>query len=595
MKDGSAKGSGSGGASPSLYRMAELLAAPPDTPVFIVEGKGNADCLAELGFVATTDVGEASEWRPENSEPLRGRAVVIIADNEKSGLERARKIAVAVEGVAASIKIVTLPGLRPGHSVAAWFEGSRTRDDLEEVVEETPERQPTPDAGALLAEVSTVLKRFVVFPSRHHAPAVALWVAHTHVIDAADATPYLAITSPEKQSGKTRLQELLELLVARPWRAVLPSEAVVFRKIAADRPTLLLDEVDAIFDDKGKKHEGLRALLNAGHRRGATVPRCVGEGVEIEVINFDVFGPKAIAGIGALPDTVADRSIPIRLARRAPDETVEPFRRREIAPQAKPLRERLERWAESAIETLRAARPGAPGSLSDRAVDGWEPLFAIADAAGGDWPRLARDAAVALHGEALTQDDSTGVMLLGAIRKAFEDRGEDRISTSELVAALVNQGEGPWVDWWEQKVANKNTKGPGAQLSRLLSRYGISSKPIRVGSNVWKGYELADFKEAFSRYLPDGPKKVTKLRRATRSDTTRLLPDRDPMGELLSKKARNLVTSSGPREEGEANGEGGGRVNKAARPGIIERLRKQIEAGADEVDAGWDYSDYWDQ
>src|SRR5439155_122756 len=213
-------------------------------------------------------------------------------------------------------------------------------------------------SNKLLWKTVEFLKRFVVFPSRHETIATALWVLHTHAIDAADATPYLAITSPEKQSGKTRLLEVLELLVARPWRAILPSEAVVFRKITIDKSTLLLDEVDAIFSDKASTHEALRAMLNAGHRRGAKIPRCNTQ--TLAVSEFEVFGPKAISGIGDLPDTVADRSIPIRLARRARDERVEKFRYRDAGSAAAPLRRALAGWARSEAESLRTARPDIP-------------------------------------------------------------------------------------------------------------------------------------------------------------------------------------------------------------------------------------------
>ena len=123
------------------------------------------------------------------------------------------------------------------------------------------------------------------------------------------------MTSPERQCGKTRLLEVIELLVPEPWRVELPSEAVAYRHIHAKMPTLLLDEVDTTFNVRTRdRYEGLRALLNAGNRRGSHVPRCIGSSGKL--VNFNVFCPKVLAGIGMLPDTVADRSVPIRLERR---------------------------------------------------------------------------------------------------------------------------------------------------------------------------------------------------------------------------------------------------------------------------------------
>jgi hypothetical protein len=134
---------------------------------------------------------------------------------------------------------------------------------------------------------------------------IALWITHTWILDAFDYTPYLDIRSPEKRCGKTKLLDCLELLVGKPWRAVSPSEAVLYRKIESDQPTLLLDEVDTVFSGTKNEHkEPLRALLNAGFERKAKVPRCVGQGSNYRVQEFTVFCAKAFAGIGQLPDTV---------------------------------------------------------------------------------------------------------------------------------------------------------------------------------------------------------------------------------------------------------------------------------------------------
>src|SRR5262249_28792445 len=156
-------------------------------------------------------------------------------------------------------------------------------------------------------------------------------------------------------------------------------------------------------------------LLNAGHRRGMTIARCVGENGKYDLADFEVFCPKAIAAIGELPGTIADRSIPIRLRRRAKAERVERFRFADAQAAGGPLRQAMEDWASEAIRTLRAMRPFVPEALNDRAAEGWEALFAIADLADGDWPGRARSAAVALHARG-RDEDSLGVQLLRSIR-----------------------------------------------------------------------------------------------------------------------------------------------------------------------------------
>jgi hypothetical protein len=244
----------------------------------------------------------------------------------------------------------------------------------------------------LLDSICAFVQRYIVFQMLEQAWVIALWVAHCWVVEAFDFTAYLHINSPEKQCAKTRLLDCLALLVVKAWRAILPSEPVLFRKIESDKPTLLLDEADGIFtsDGKDERREALRSLLNAGFERGAQVPRRVGQGSNQEVRNFAVFCAKAIAGIGRLPDTVRDRSVPIQLVRRSRDEKVERFRKREAEKEASAIRAELEAWAKlDIIEKLRDARPSLPDALSDRQQDICEPLLAIADMAGGGWPPCA--------------------------------------------------------------------------------------------------------------------------------------------------------------------------------------------------------------
>lgn len=239
-----------------------------------------------------------------------------------------------------------------------------------------------------LSTIEAFCRRYVAFPSRHEPVAIALWVAHAHLVDQFETSPPLAITSAEMRSGKTRLLDVLELVVPHPFRVITPSEAVVYT-VLAQRPrrTMLLDEADAIFGPRtAERYEGLRAILNAGNRQGTPVLRVKLEGRRREVDEFDVFGPKAIAGIGKMPDTVADRSIPIRLKRRAPGETVARFRTRLAKAEAAELPSLpldVPLGTDGTLGTV-------PDELNDRAADSWEPLLAIADAAGGRWPTRAR-------------------------------------------------------------------------------------------------------------------------------------------------------------------------------------------------------------
>jgi hypothetical protein len=368
-------------------------------------------------------------------------------------------------------------------------------------------RPKSVDLTVLLEDVCTYLKRFVVFTSEAQSTAIALWAAHAWAIDAFDYTAYLQITSPEKQCGKSRVLDCLEPIVPKVWRAISPSEAVLFRKIDRDKPTLLLDETDTLFSNgNADRGELLRSLLNAGFERGAKVPRCIDKGREVH--DFAVFCPKAFAGIGSLPDTVTDRCIPVQLKKKRREESVQRFRRREVEPIATPIRERLEDWArcEDTISGLTPARPLIPDELSDRQGDICEPLLAIADAAGDAWPQRARDALVELC-TSDAQEESVNVKLLSDIRSVFDALGIDRMPTKDLLEQLIEQEtDGPWAIWWESDIRHGNTKGPAAKLARILKCFRIKARGIRVSDNsTLRGYLKADFADVWGRYCSPNP------------------------------------------------------------------------------------------
>jgi len=361
------------------------------------------------------------------------------------------------------------------------------------------------ELATFLQRIRDFLQRYIVFPA-DAATALALWVAHCWAIDAFDFTPYLHILSPEKRCGKSRLIDCLTLLVPRPWLVISPTAAALFRQIEADEPTLFIDEVDAVFENgKIASNQALRAVLNGGYERGRTVPRCVGQ---TSLQNRNVFCAKLLAGIGKLPETVADRCIPIRLVRRKPEESVEPFRKRDAEMIATPIQEKLSAWAkaEQVINELRSARPQIPRELGDRQGDICEPLFAIAEMASGDWPQHAQRALRALF-SAQSEDQSVGVKLLAAIRDVFDESGDDRLPSEKLLKKLIaRETDEPWAEWWERPIASGNTRGPAAKLARLLQKFDIEPRVIRLrNGSTPRGYLRQDFEDPWARYCPSEP------------------------------------------------------------------------------------------
>ena len=222
------------------------------------------------------------------------------------------------------------------------------------------------DGNVLLSDVRSFIKRFCAFPDERCLDAVTLWAAHTHMVMEFHTTPRIAFLSPEPASGKTRVLEILDLLVPESMLILNPSPATIFRTLAQQQVTLLFDEVDAIWSKRGKddNHEDLRSLLNSGYRKGATIPRCVGP--RHEVVMFDVYCAVALAGLGELPETILSRSLIIRMRRRAPNEQIEPFRYRLHESEGIALQRRLAAWAESVGETVGAAWPELPDGIVDR-------------------------------------------------------------------------------------------------------------------------------------------------------------------------------------------------------------------------------------
>src|SRR5262245_61907066 len=247
-----------------------------------------------------------------------------------------------------------------------------------------------PQGTQVLADVHKFLGRFVAYPSEHARVAHALWIVHTHMMDKWDSTPRIAFLSPEPASGKSRALEITNLLVPRPMQAVNMSPAALFRSVGSDDglPTILFDEIDTVFGPKAKENEEIRGLFNAGHRRGQKAYRAQVRGTEIGVEAIEAFSALAVAGLGWLPDTIMTRSVIVRMRRRHPTEKVEPFRPRLHEQGGFAIRALIERWAAGAEINW----PELPASIEDRDADVWEPLIAIADAAGGEWPQLARKA-----------------------------------------------------------------------------------------------------------------------------------------------------------------------------------------------------------
>lgn len=397
------------------------------------------------------------------------------------------------------------------------------------------------DGELLLDELSSTIRCSLVVPEEA-ASAISLWAVYTHAHDLFQISPRLSFTSPEKRCGKTTALAVLQRLVAKPLVASNITAAAVFRTVEAEHPTLLIDEADTFL----RKNDELRGILNSGHNRStAGVIRTVGDAHEPK--RFDTWTPVAIAMIGRLPDTLADRSIEILMRRKKQGEHVARFRLDRTGA-LEELHRKIIRWVRDNETTIGDWDGPVPNRLHDRAADNWRPLFAIADVVGGAWPEQARQAALALTP---TEDASPGVKLLEDIRDIFDEVGDDRLLTQELLERLHAKEHRPWAEYKMGKPLS------ATQLANLLRPYAVSPNTIRSHEAVAKGYTRASFEDAFARYLPQ--QSVTPLQPAENLNfsgipaVTDEAPVTAPIGRKLAESTRcNGVTArtanAGPEE-----------------------------------------------
>ena len=344
----------------------------------------------------------------------------------------------------------------------------------------------------VLNEVAERISRYVALPDGA-ADAIALWIAHAHAHNAFLHTPRLNPQSPEKRCGKTTLCDVVRTLVPKPLCTENLTTPVMFRVVDKYRPTLLADECDSWIND----NEDLRGLLNAGHKRGGQALRCVGD--DFEPRAFKVFAPVVLAGIGNLPGTLHDRAIVIRLVRAKPGEVTTRFDSRHIE-QETILCRKLARWTADNFEALKRCDPQLPETAFNRLADNWRPLFAIAEVAGGDWPKRCAAGYAKLTATDDLDAHGVGTLLLADIREIYSDERTHKIPSAricELLAAIEGR---PWAEWGRQR----KSISPN-QLANQLRRFGLSPKKIRFGEHTLQGYSREQFDELFARYLANAP------------------------------------------------------------------------------------------
>ena len=329
--------------------------------LYFPEGEKDVDAIFAAKAIATTNPGGARSFRPEMVKWFQADGALIDVikcediDADGTGELHTQAVRAALEPHVHSFQVVRA---KVGKDVRDHLEAGFTLEQLVSV-EPGPARSARgrPRTIAVIAsDIEEIVGTLMHFKSEYALTAVTLWVIYTHVWPQFQVMPYLGIVSPLHRCGKTRLLELLQLLSSNAKRTG-PSltEATLFRMISAKRMTLLIDEAEKLLNAKSDTAKLVQAIINMGYEAGGVVDRLVQKGGKEWVsMEFPVACPKAITSIGALPEQIADRCIPIALERRPAGAGVAMllFDEKQKLTQ---LRGEVEAWA----ETMEGAYEGA--------------------------------------------------------------------------------------------------------------------------------------------------------------------------------------------------------------------------------------------
>ena len=486
---------------------------------YLLLGEGESDChvLWYSGFPALGIPGNTN-WNDQRDAPLLANigTVYLICEPDQGGQVFLRKFQRSIlrqrlkviyfdesvakdpselflldrDGFKAAMQVLidkavpyAPPAREPRRDRPSGDDDNRPGQPLE-LIDREPWSEPV-NGAEILGAVVSMIRRYVVL-SEDAAVAVTLWIAGSYGFDNFYIFPRLFLTAPTRGAGKSTLLDVTEPLVNRPLSAANITAGAMFRTIDAVRPTLLLDEADSYVVE----NESLRNVIDSGHKRNGATIRSVEGGSRGDYWprSFSTFCPLALAAIGRLHGTIEDRSIIINLQRRRQDEHVESFRGDRVEP-LNELGRKLARFARDIGADLAKADPVMPDGIYNRLADNWRPLLAIADAAGGPWPLLARRVAVRMNAEDDREDGLT--MLLGDIRDAFDASNAEKLPTNELVATLKDR-EDRLYD--EQKLTTH-------KLAARLRKLKIKPTHVWLDGRDVRAYERSKFADGFARYL----------------------------------------------------------------------------------------------
>lgn len=340
----------------------------------------------------------------------------------------------------------------------------------------------------LLAELVETVKKYIV-ADEEIIIVVVLWCIMTWCMNIVYYAPILHITSSEKQSGKTRLLNIIKRLSYDPEIISSITKAALSRKISDYHSTMLFDKLEKSF----LRQKNVVDIFVSGFIKGSgSIAYCTG--VENKPKSYNTWGAKAICSLGTLPKEIDAISIVLPLKRKLANETIKDVIY--SAPEVwKGLRNKIDKFVEKNKEIIATIEVSPVEELTDKANDCWNSLFRIAQAAGGDWFERVKKAAISLTGK--NAKESNNIKLLKAISIVFEEKQVDNIGSVELCTILNEQ-------YSDLKILNKGIEVTPIRLANSLKEYGLRPDTVTLnGGKKLKGYKLKQFTNIFNKYLQD--------------------------------------------------------------------------------------------
>jgi hypothetical protein len=356
------------------------------------------------------------------------------------------------------------------------------------------------ETAALLTGIRNKIRKHVAIRRPEQLTGITLWIAYNwiHHHPANPNSMFLILLSQDSSSGKTRLMKTLKYLVARPFSTAEPTGPSIYRTIDAEQPTFMIDEADCLL----KRKSDVRAIINSSWTRGYYIRR--------EEHSFDPFCPKIISALGRdatqLPESTLSRSMVIEMFPPMPGEIDDNLWNELDDGEFAELRSKLARWSADDIEAIVNATPTFPSSVVNRDKANWKLLLAIAEHAGGEWTKRARNAAsYLLRG---TYEPSWGVRLMAELDEMFQKRlkittteDEVEITSEEFLKKLLAD---PFSPWHEYTTAHKRAgKISEHQIAALLKKYHIyptTIHPTGRSDKTKRGYRWVECRDMLARY-----------------------------------------------------------------------------------------------